>query len=128
MAEPRPEATGRLLASTLIFTLLCLGAVVAAQLRLPFGAAALLFLAPALVVGGRALVQAVRGRAGALAVLTLTTGLLLAVMVLVATGVRVAFWPVAADYDRCVRDAITESATEQCRQHLLDTMTAWVDQ
>jgi hypothetical protein len=123
---PDPElvlATGRLVR---LFGVWMIAAVLVSMLPLPWGAAALAFIAGAIVTGIRALRAAAKGRVRGLAPLVVV-GLGLAGMLGLMTLAPLALWPAQSALQDCLGSAITESARVGCQQDFEQRSTDLLD-
>ena len=110
---PDPEGSARALGLTRLFGVLILGSVLVATLPLPWQAAAFLFAVPAVVVGIRALVVAVRARTRGLVPL-LATGGVVALLWTLFLATLVIQWPAVLERQECLEGALTVTATSAC--------------
>jgi len=120
------EAAGLAARRSLLFSLLLLGALLAARLPFPWMAVGLLFTVAALVVGSLAVAAALGARRRGTAAV-LVGGLLLALLVLLSQVAGLVFWPVQAEMRECLSGAVTEQASAQCRADFEDDLTRWVE-
>lgn len=110
---PPPEvlAAGKF---ALYFAVLIIGAILTAELQLPWKIAALVFGLAALVVGVMALVRAVKAKMKGSIFGFLSIGLVLTLIVTLTQVWAIAIWPWQASYEDCLNNAITQQAHEQC--------------
>ncbi|MDM7831930.1 hypothetical protein [Cellulomonas edaphi] len=102
--------------SSRMFGVLLLGAVVLSTLPVPWQAVALPFVVAAAVYGVRGLVQASRAHVRGALVPMLAGGVAITLLWTVAIGAMLVLWPALADRERCLDDALTISAADECRQ------------
>jgi hypothetical protein len=98
------------------FGLAMLATLLATGLPLPWKVAAAVFGLAAVVLGVIALRAVWRAGARGALIPVLGTGLALSVLVLFGIVVVLLLWPVQAELERCQRDALTISASEQCQK------------
>ncbi|WP_299037219.1 hypothetical protein [uncultured Pseudokineococcus sp.] len=124
----RDEETAREAARhSLLFSLLLLGALLAARLPFPWSAVGLLFTVAALVVGGLGLAAALRARRRGTAAV-LVGGLVLALFVLLSQAAALLVWPVQEELRECLSGAVTDGARTQCQNEFTDGITRWADE
>lgn len=128
---PRPEPDPVRLAAAnrmvLHFGVFMLATWVAMQLPLPWQAGAVAFAVGALVAGIRALRAAMAAGARGMLVPVLSAGVFFAGFLLLVTLVTLVAWPVRAEYEECLRDALTIAAEEECEARLQEQLTSWGD-
>jgi hypothetical protein len=101
-----------------VFMLLILGALLGANLPLPWKVLGLLFSLAALTVGILAMVSLVRQKAPALVRMSAMVGLVAAFMFTIGTGAAIVLWPVTERYEECMATALTSKAQRQCEEDL----------
>lgn len=111
--NPTPEmlAAGKM---SLYFAVLILGAILTAELSLPWKVAALVFGAAALVTGIMAMVRAVKAKMKGSIFGFLSLGLVLTVIVTLTQVWAIALWPWQSSYETCLDNAITDQAHHKC--------------
>lgn len=113
--------------ASLLFSLLLLGALLAARLPFPWTAVGLLFTAAALVAGGLGLAAALRARRRATAAV-LAGGLLLALFVLLTQVAGLLFWPFQEGLRDCLAGAVTDPARAACQTEFTEGTTRWAEE
>ncbi|MFV0460950.1 MAG: hypothetical protein ACK5MT_19520 [Actinomycetales bacterium] len=101
--------------------LLVLAGAVATLLPLPWGLGALGFTLAALVVGSRAMTRSAPGTPK----WPFALGLLAVTILTMVAGLRMTFYPVQAELERCVDSAITEQARQECTTSMQRTLEQW---
>lgn len=107
----------RLFVYSIILTLL------ASYLELPFKVAAPVLGIAALVFGIIGLVKAVRCGFSRLLRVGMAMGLGAALVLTISSAALVAVWPITAEYETCVSQALTVSAQSNCEQIYQDKLT-----
>ncbi|MEJ5944428.1 hypothetical protein WDZ17_03870 [Pseudokineococcus basanitobsidens] len=124
---PPPEAAAEAARRALLFSLLLLGALLAARLPQPWAAVGLGFTVAALVVGGLALAASLRARRrGSAAVLS--AGLVLALLVLLVQSAALLLWPLQGSLRECLEGAVTAQARTTCQDEFTQRTTSWLEQ
>lgn len=121
--RPTPEQMAPISKAVLRFGLLMLGAVLTAQLDLPWQLISPLLTIAAIVVGVRTLVSVIRQRLGATIVVLLSGGLALSGMLLLTSLGSLVMWEAQMDRQQCMRTALTVSAEDQCEAAYQDALT-----
>lgn len=114
-ARTGPEAVRRASRQVMHFGLLVLATIVVAPLALPGQVASLLLAVAAVVVGIRALLAVVRAGMRGVLVPLLGLGLGFALIMVLSLATMLALWPLQEELRRCLGDALTISAKEQCQ-------------
>ncbi len=96
------------------FFLLLLAAVATSSLPLPWQAGALLFVLGAIVVGLRTLALAWRAKIRGGLIVALGAGVAMAGVVGLLMLTLLALWPQQMSRQRCLADAVTIAATQEC--------------
>lgn len=97
------------------FGLLVLCSLVCSSLRLPWQAAALLFSVAAVVVGVMAVAAVARARTHRGSVVFTAVGVVLAGLLALSQAAALVFWPIQADLQECLDEALTPTAERECR-------------
>lgn len=108
-----------------IFVVLLVGAALTTNLALPGKAAAPVLGIGAVVFGIISLVQLVRYRLSTLLRVSVVLGLALSALLTVGTAAMVVVWPVTADYETCISQALTQQATSACTRQYEQTLLDW---
>ncbi|GAB3560730.1 hypothetical protein [Spelaeicoccus albus] len=111
LPPPAVLAAGRF---SMYFAVLIIGAILTAELQLPWKIAALAFGLAAMVVGIMAMVRAVKAKMKGSIYGFLSIGLVLTLVVTLTQVWAIAIWPWQASYEECLDNAITQQAHEQC--------------
>jgi hypothetical protein len=114
--RPQPAAeqyrSPRLLLRALL--LLLLATLLAYALPLPWKVAAPALGIAAVVVSIIGLARALRARAPGSLRAIFVLGLVVSLFFVVTSLAQVAFWPLTAEYEQCIRSALTHSTQERC--------------
>lgn len=102
--------------AVLVFGLLMLGAVLTAQIDLPWQLISPLLTIGAIVIGVRALITVFRQRLGGVIVVLLIGGLVLTGLLLLSSVGNLAMWDAQMERQQCLRSALTISAQDRCEQ------------
>ncbi|HLS15187.1 MAG TPA: hypothetical protein VK095_11815 [Beutenbergiaceae bacterium] len=121
--RPTPEQMAPISKAVLRFGLLMLGAVLTAQLDLPWQLISPLLTVAAIVVGVRTLVSVIRQRLGVTIVVLLSGGLALSGMLLLTSLGSLVMWEAQMDRQQCMRTALTVSAEDQCEAAYQEALT-----
>ncbi|AEI11445.1 hypothetical protein Celgi_0926 [Cellulomonas gilvus ATCC 13127] len=122
---PDPELVARAARLGRVFAALLLAGVITGTFPVPWQAASLVFGVLALVVGGRALLVALRSRQRGLLTGMLAAGLgITAMWVVVALGMTL-MWPAQLDRQRCLAGALTITAERTCEAQFEQDLTDW---
>lgn len=116
-ADARRAAATRTAGAALVCSALALVLVGAGLWATVAGLAA---AAAGLGLGVAALVRSRRADRRALLVVSAVAAILLGALGLLTGGARLALWPVAESYQRCVSSTLTLSGAAQCQQQLED--------
>lgn len=120
---PTPDkATDEQLASTRTyqrwFMLLLLGTLLTSNLMLPWKLLGLILGMAALTMGILALVKAVRHKLPTFLKITTVIGLAATLFLTLGTAASVLLWPITAEYEECMRTALTNAAQRTCTEQL----------
>lgn len=125
---PLASSFGKVRTYLRTFMLLMISVLLLSDVDLPWKVIPLALGITAVVFGIITLVKAVRAKVPAL--LTVMTAAGLAAAVFFTTGLlaQVALWPYTEKYESCMRDALTEKATQQCTRDYLDGLNRLTQQ
>ncbi|MCG2620690.1 hypothetical protein LVY72_02055 [Arthrobacter sp. I2-34] len=126
--QTQPQPTAEQQSSTRLYLrmllLLVLATLLAHALPLPWKVASPVLGIAAAVVAIIGLTRALRMKASGNLRAIFVVGLVTSLFLMVISLAQVAFWPMTAEYEQCVRSALTRSAQERCmveyQQHLQD--------
>lgn len=125
--EPDPEKAAAASKRVMLFVLLLVAALVTASLPLPWQVAGVVFALASLVAGVRALHAVWRaGMRGALPAMV-AVGLVFATLMTLSLSTLLALWPLQAERQSCLADALTISANEACEQQFQDRLSEYLD-
>ena len=123
---PDPAKVATIVRSTRTFAALMLAAVLTSSFPVPWQAAGLVFTVLALVVGVRALVQAVRAHVRGALTGMLVGGVGLSAFWLVVSVAMSMMWPVYLERQDCLAGALTITARQECEAQFEDSMDEWM--
>lgn len=118
-----PEQLAPISRAVLLFGLLMLGAVLTAQIDLPWQVISPLLTIGAMVIGVRTLITVFRQRLGGVVVGLLIGGLALTGLLLLSSLGNLAMWDAQMERQQCLRSALTLSAQDRCERAYSDAVT-----
>ncbi|NKX53183.1 hypothetical protein [Arthrobacter mobilis] len=129
--QTRPQPAAELQSSTALFLrmllLLVLATLLAYPLPLPWKVVAPVLGIATAVVAIIGLRRAVRARATGTLRTVFILGLVVSLFFILTSLAQVVFWPLTADYEQCIRSALTQTAQDRCmaeyEQRLQDLST-----
>ncbi|WP_199424672.1 hypothetical protein [Actinotalea solisilvae] len=126
-ARSDPEAVRRASRQVMHFGLLLLGTLVVSPLGLAGQVASLALAVAAVVVGIRALLAVWRAGVRGALVPVLGVGLGFALVLVLSLATMLALWPLQAELQECLGDALTISAREQCQDDFQENLQRMLD-
>jgi hypothetical protein len=126
--QTRPQSTAEQHSSTGLYLrmllLLVVATLLAHALPLPWKVASPVLGIVAAVVSIIGLTRALRVKAPGNLRAIFVVGLVVSLFLVLLSLAQVAFWPLTAEYEQCIRSALTQSVQDRCmveyQQHLQD--------
>jgi len=122
-----PEGAAQARGHARTFGLLLLASAILGTLHVPWQALALPFIVAAVVYGIRAALTASRAHVRGALVPMLVVGIAISAVWAMVAGGMLLLWPLQAERQACLADALTHTARAQCEQDFRHGLEEWQD-
>lgn len=122
-----PEGAAQARGHARTFGLLLLASAILGTLHIPWQALALPFIVAAVVYGIRAALTASRAHVRGALVPMLIVGIAISAVWAMVAGGMLLLWPLQAERQACLADALTHTARAQCEQDFRQGLENWQD-